>query len=63
MGGLRAVDIFILLLVCAISVLIIFFRVRLRRKARDESKKCGGSCGSCRSSCDSAMFRKDPDRK
>ena len=59
MGGLNPIDILILTIVCAISVLIIVFRVRSRRKAKDNIRKCGGGCDSCGMSCGSNYYKKD----
>jgi len=63
MGGLQPIDILILAIVCALSVLTIVFRVRGRSKARANIKKgaggCGGGCDSCNMSSCPGYYRKD----
>jgi xanthine dehydrogenase iron-sulfur cluster and FAD-binding subunit A len=48
MGELSGIDILILGLVAAVSVLAIYLRIRLRKKAKSG---CGGNCGSCSMYC------------
>jgi len=59
MGELHPIDILILAIVCVISILIIIFRVRHRRKVKENIKKCGGGCNSCGMSSCSNYYKKD----
>jgi len=63
MGGLHPIDILILSVVSALSVLIIILRVRGRRKAKKDIKRCGGECSNCRMSCSSDLFKNDSEKK
>jgi len=59
MGGLHPIDILILAIVSALSVLVIVFRIRRRRKAKADINKCGGGCSSCGMSCGSNQYKKE----
>ena len=59
MGSLQPIDILILALVSALSVLIIILRVRRRSKAKSDIRKCSGGCGSCGIACGSNPYTKD----
>jgi len=59
MGGLHPIDILILALVSALSVLIIILRVRRRSKAKADIRKCGGGCSTCGLACSSNLYKKD----
>jgi len=63
MGGLHPIDILILAIVSALSILVIVFRVRRRRKAKADINKCGGGCNSCGMSCGSSQYKKKPIEK
>lgn len=59
MGGLHPIDILILALVSALSVLIIILRVRRRNRVKSDIRKCSGGCGSCGISCESNPNNQD----
>jgi len=57
MGGLHPIDILILALVSALSVLVIILRVRRRSKAKSDLRKCSGGCSSCGIGCGSNPYK------